>query len=166
MRSEDIMYNALDSNPDSHMSNDTDFDSEYVDAESDSTSSNSRESLFSKLVRENNTNTKSSVESLKSGYTSDMSTDNDISELDHFIENMTDDNEFHIIQSPLTGQPNILLTKVTLLHTKSEDKKPRVKTFIISHNLEPLLNLLRHLLSMTIDDEIFAPEFKKLEDIY
>ncbi|KAL2377056.1 hypothetical protein RJZ90_007043 [Blastomyces dermatitidis] len=180
MRSEDIMYNALNSNLDSHMSNDTDFDSGYVDAESDSTGSNSGESLFSELVRENDTDTESSVESVKSSYTSDMSTDNDISELDCFIENVTDDEydagpeetealvwwhiEFHIIQSPLAGRPNILLAKVTLLHMKSEDKK--LKTFVISHNPEPLLDLLGHLLSMAIDDEIFAPEFKKLEDIY
>ncbi|KKZ63888.1 hypothetical protein EMCG_01841 [[Emmonsia] crescens] len=56
--------------------------------------------------------------------------------------------------------------KVTLLHTKGEDKKPRVKTFVISHNPEPLLDLLRHLLSLAIDDEIFTPEFEKLEYIY
>ncbi|EDN05085.1 predicted protein [Histoplasma mississippiense (nom. inval.)] len=163
-----------------HMSNDTDFDSGYVDEESDSTSGSSEESLFGELVRENDTDTESSAESVESGCTSDTSADNDLSELGRFIEDMTDDEydagpektgaivwwhiSFHIIRSPVAGRPNILLAKVTLLHTKGEDKK--LKTFIISHNPEPLLDLLRHLLSMAIDDEIFAPEFEKLEDIY
>ncbi|EDN05446.1 predicted protein [Histoplasma mississippiense (nom. inval.)] len=138
------------------------------------------EPLFGELVRENDTDTESSAESVESGCTSDTSADNDISELDRFIEDVTDDEYdagpeetgaivwrhvgFHIIQSPVAGRPNILLAKVTLLHTKGEDKK--LKTFIISHNPEPLLDLLGHFLSMAIDDEIFAPEFEKLEDIY
>jgi hypothetical protein len=33
---------------------------------------------------------------------------------------------FHIVRSPVAGRPNILLAKVTLLHTKGEDNKPRV----------------------------------------
>ena len=32
----------------------------------------------------------------------------------------------HIIRSPIQGRPNILLAKVTLLHTKGEDRKPRM----------------------------------------
>ncbi|OJD10414.1 hypothetical protein ACJ73_09803, partial [Blastomyces percursus] len=182
MRGEDVMCDPLDSDLDSHMSNDTDFDSGYVDEESDSTGSNSGEPLFGELVRENDTDTESSVESVESGSTGDVSTDNDIRELVRFIEDVTDDEYdagpeetgaivwrhigFHIIRSPVAGRPNILLAKVTLLHTKGEDKKPRVKSFVISHNPEPLLDLLGHLLSMAIDDEIFAPEFEKLEDIY
>ncbi|QSS56097.1 hypothetical protein I7I53_04204 [Histoplasma capsulatum var. duboisii H88] len=178
MRGED----AQDSDLDSHMSDDTVFDSGYVDEESDSTHSNSREPLFGELLRENDTDTELSVESVESGSTSGMSPDNDISELDRFIDDVTDDEydagpeetgalvwrhiEFHIIRSPLAGRPNILLAKVTLLHTKGEDKKPRVKTFVISHNPEPLLDLLGHFLSIAIDDKIFTPEFEKLEDIY
>ncbi|EDN03883.1 predicted protein [Histoplasma mississippiense (nom. inval.)] len=131
MRGEDVMYDPLDSDMDSHMSNDTDSDSGYVDEESDSTSGSSEEPLFGELVRENDTDTESSAESVESGCTSDTSADNDISELDRFIEDVTDDE----------------------------------KTFI-SHNPEPLLDLLGHFLSMAIDDEIFAPEFEKLEDIY
>ncbi|EDN09494.1 predicted protein [Histoplasma mississippiense (nom. inval.)] len=132
MRGEDVLYDPLDSDMDSHMSNDTDFDSGYVDEESDSTSGSSEEPLFGELVRENDTDTESSAESVESGCTSDTSADNDLSELGRFIEDVTDDE----------------------------------KTFVISHNPEPLLDLLGHLLSMAIDDEIFAPKFEKLEDIY
>jgi hypothetical protein len=62
--------------------------------------------------------------------------------LNRFIEDVTDDEydageeetatllwrhiDFHIIRSPEEGRPNILLAKITLLHTKGEDKKPRV----------------------------------------
>ncbi|OJD24573.1 hypothetical protein ACJ73_04067 [Blastomyces percursus] len=182
MRGEDIMFDAQDSDLDSPGGNDTDFDSGYVDEESDSSRSNSCEPIFSEPVRENDTDTESSMGSVESGSTSGMSSGNDLSELDRFIDDVTDDEydagpeetgalvwrhiEFHIIRSPLAGRPNILLAKVTLLRTKGEDKKPRVKTFVISDNPEPLLDLLGHLLSMAIHDEIFAPEFKKLEDIY
>jgi hypothetical protein len=33
---------------------------------------------------------------------------------------------FYIIPSPVEGRPNILVAKLTLLHTKGEDRKPRV----------------------------------------
>jgi hypothetical protein len=33
---------------------------------------------------------------------------------------------FHTIRSPVEGRPNILVAKLTLLHTKGEDRKPRV----------------------------------------
>jgi hypothetical protein len=32
---------------------------------------------------------------------------------------------FHIIRSPVQGRPNVLIAKVTLLHPKGEDRKPR-----------------------------------------
>ncbi|KAL2359144.1 hypothetical protein RJZ56_008021 [Blastomyces dermatitidis] len=182
MPGEDIMFDAQNSDLDSHEGNDTDFNSGYVDEESDSSRSNSCEPIFSEPVRENDTDTESSMGSVESGSTSGISAGNDLSELDRFIDDVTDDKydaspektealvwqhiEFHIIQSPLAGQSNILLAKVTLLHTKGEDKKPRVKTFVISHNPELLLDLLGHLLSMAIHDKIFTPKFKKLEDIY
>ncbi|EGC45023.1 conserved hypothetical protein [Histoplasma capsulatum var. duboisii H88] len=96
--------------------------------------------------------------------------------LNRFIEDVTDDEydagkeetatllwrhiEFHIIRSPEEGRPNILLAKVTLLHTKGEDNKPRV------HSPEPILDLLSHILSLAIDDEIFVADFPRFEDIY
>ncbi|OJD10154.1 hypothetical protein AJ78_08715 [Emergomyces pasteurianus Ep9510] len=140
------------------MNNDISFDSEYVDEKNNSRGSNFRELLFSELVRESDidTGTELSEESMKSDSTGNMFINNDISELDHFIKNVTD-NKYD------AGPEE---TKITLLYTKSENKKLRVKSFIISHNPESLLDLLNHLLSMTIDDEIFAPEFEKLEDIY
>ncbi|OJD15953.1 hypothetical protein ACJ73_08927 [Blastomyces percursus] len=128
------------------------------------------------LTQENDTGTgtESSVESAESGSTGDMSADNDISELDRFIEDVTDDEYdagpeetgaivwrhigFHIIGSPVAGRPSILLAKVTLLHTKgnhssSSTIRSRSWTFWATF-------------SMAIDDEIFAPEFEKLKDIY
>jgi len=33
---------------------------------------------------------------------------------------------FHIIRSPVSGRPNILIVKITLLHTKGEDRTPGV----------------------------------------
>ncbi|OJD21511.1 hypothetical protein ACJ73_07150 [Blastomyces percursus] len=156
-----------DSDLDSPGGNGTDFDSGYVDEESDSSRSNCCEPTFSELVRENDTDTESSMGSVESGSTGDDVTDDEYDAGPEETGTLVWRHiEFHIIASPLAGRPNILLAKVTLLHTKGEDKKPRVKTFVISHNPEPLLDLLGHLLSMAIHDEIFAPEFKKLEDIY
>jgi hypothetical protein len=33
---------------------------------------------------------------------------------------------FYVVRSPVPGRPNILLAKITLLHTKGENNKPRV----------------------------------------
>ncbi|KGQ01632.1 hypothetical protein PAAG_11615 [Paracoccidioides lutzii Pb01] len=76
-----------------------------------------------------------------------MTADNDISELDRFIDGMTDD-EYNACPEE-TG-------------AIGEDKKPRVKIFVISHNSGPLFELRRHLFSKATHDEIFATEFKKL----
>lgn len=43
---------------------------------------------------------------------------------------------------------------------------PIRKTFVICHNPEPILDLLGHLLAMALHNEIFAAEFRELEDIY
>ncbi|EER36672.1 conserved hypothetical protein [Histoplasma capsulatum H143] len=73
---------------------------------------------------------------------------------------------FHIVRGSKPGQPNILLAKLSILHTKGEDGKPRVKRFTISHHPEPLFDLLGQLLSMALYDRIFAADFKSLDDIY
>ncbi|KAK2853273.1 hypothetical protein FQN49_005240, partial [Arthroderma sp. PD_2] len=72
---------------------------------------------------------------------------------------------FHIIRNPTPGQPNILLAKITLLHTKGGDKNPRVKTFVFVHHPDPMFDLLGQLLSMAIDNGIFTSDMS-IEDIY
>ncbi|KAK2797607.1 hypothetical protein FQN50_009120 [Emmonsiellopsis sp. PD_5] len=73
--------------------------------------------------------------------------------------------DFHIVRGK-PGQPNTLLAKLSILHTKGEDGKPRVKRFTISHHPEPLFDLLGQLLSMALHDHIFAADFRSLDDIY
>ncbi|OJD26669.1 hypothetical protein ACJ73_01952 [Blastomyces percursus] len=73
---------------------------------------------------------------------------------------------FHIVHIQTPGQPNKLLSKLSILHTKGEDNKPRVKRFIITQHPEPMFDLLGQLLAMAIKDGIFAADFKSLDDIY
>ncbi|OJD12900.1 hypothetical protein ACJ73_09278 [Blastomyces percursus] len=73
---------------------------------------------------------------------------------------------FHIARSRAPGQPNILLAKLSILHTKGEDNKPRVKRFVITHHPEPMLDLMGQLLALAIKDNIFAADFKSLDNIY
>ncbi|ODH46867.1 hypothetical protein GX48_07010 [Paracoccidioides brasiliensis] len=130
MSGEDTSYNAEDSDLDSHTGNDdTDFNSGYVVEESDSCHSSSGETIFGGLVRENDSDTELSIGWLEGSSTISMTTDNDISELDLFIDDVTDDKndagpeetgaivwrhiKFHIIRSILAGRPNILLDKFT-----------------------------------------------------
>ncbi|GLA67413.1 hypothetical protein AtubIFM54640_010731 [Aspergillus tubingensis] len=74
--------------------------------------------------------------------------------------------EFYIIRNPVPGQRNILAAIVTLLHTKGEDRKPRIKRFIIEHEDNLIFDLLSQLLSLGIDDEIFVATIKDESHIY
>lgn len=42
----------------------------------------------------------------------------------------------------------------------------RSKTFVFMQDPYPLLDLVGHLFAMAIHDDIFAPEFREIEDIY
>ncbi|KAI1957073.1 hypothetical protein LOZ58_005995 [Ophidiomyces ophidiicola] len=66
----------------------------------------------------------------------------------------------------MKGWRNILLAKITLLHTKSEDKKPRVKTFTISHHPDPVFDLLGQLLALAVADGVFAASIQDVKVIY
>ncbi|KAF7118711.1 hypothetical protein CNMCM5793_008331 [Aspergillus hiratsukae] len=74
--------------------------------------------------------------------------------------------EFCIARNPEPGRPNILFAIVTLIHTKGEDRKPRIKRFVIEHEDNLLFDLLSQLLALAWDDGIFAANFKDVEDIY
>ncbi|KAK6810583.1 hypothetical protein RU639_013666 [Aspergillus parasiticus] len=74
--------------------------------------------------------------------------------------------EFYIIRHPVPKRPNILAAIVTLLHTKGEDRKPRIKRFVIEHEENLIFDLLSQLLSLAWHDGIFAPEIRDIEDIY
>jgi hypothetical protein len=64
---------------------------------------------------------------------------------------------FYIVRSPVPGRPNILLAKITLLHTKGEDNKPRVHYFIIFKAL-PIMDT-------PIKSGEVQPEFEKARQI-
>ncbi|KAI1931890.1 hypothetical protein LOZ66_006984, partial [Ophidiomyces ophidiicola] len=74
--------------------------------------------------------------------------------------------QFHIVRSPVKGRRNILLAKITLLHTKGEDKKPRVKTFTIGHHPDPVFDLLGQLLALAVADGVFAASIQDVKVIY
>ncbi|WEW55056.1 hypothetical protein PRK78_000484 [Emydomyces testavorans] len=74
--------------------------------------------------------------------------------------------QFYIVCGEAPGQPNMLLAKVTLIHTKDEDKKLWIKIFVTVHNCEPIFDLLGNLVIMALEDEVFAAKFKCLENIY
>ncbi|KAI1935734.1 hypothetical protein LOZ57_006872 [Ophidiomyces ophidiicola] len=66
----------------------------------------------------------------------------------------------------MKGRRNILLAKITLLHTKGEDKKPRVKTFTIGHHPDPVFDLLGQLLALAVADGVFAASIQDVKVIY
>ncbi|ODM20278.1 hypothetical protein SI65_03331 [Aspergillus cristatus] len=74
--------------------------------------------------------------------------------------------EFYIVHNPLPDSCNILAAIVTLLHTKGEDWKPRIKRFVVEHEDNPIFDLLSQLLSLAIDDGIFVATIKDKVDIY
>ncbi|KAI1943088.1 hypothetical protein LOZ66_000783 [Ophidiomyces ophidiicola] len=74
--------------------------------------------------------------------------------------------QFHIVRSPVEDRQNILLAKITLLHTKAEDRKPRVKTFTIGHHPDPIFDILGQLLALAIADGVFAANIQDVQAIY
>ncbi|KAA8652094.1 uncharacterized protein ATNIH1004_000998 [Aspergillus tanneri] len=72
--------------------------------------------------------------------------------------------DFCIVRNPVPGRPNILAAIVTLLHTKGEDRKPRI--FVIEHEDNLIFDLLSQLLAMAWHDCIFAADHRDVEDIY
>ncbi|THC87241.1 hypothetical protein EYZ11_013313 [Aspergillus tanneri] len=74
--------------------------------------------------------------------------------------------DFCIVRNPVPGRPNILAAIVTLLHTKGEDRKPRIKRFVIEHEDNLIFDLLSQLLAMAWHDCIFAADHRDVEDIY
>jgi hypothetical protein len=107
-----------------------------LDSEDDSSQGHAGSSVFSDLGEDTDTNTE---------YADDAITDEEeeyhASDLLADDSSVTDDGydagpektgavvwrhiSFHIFRHPEPGKPNILLARVTLLHTKMEDKKPR-----------------------------------------
>ncbi|KAE8386950.1 hypothetical protein BDV23DRAFT_196100 [Aspergillus alliaceus] len=74
--------------------------------------------------------------------------------------------DFCIVRNPVPGCPNILAATVTLLHTKGEDRKPRIKRFVIEHEENLIFDLLSQLLALAWHDRIFAADHRDVEDIY
>ncbi|KAL2801601.1 hypothetical protein BJX63DRAFT_438656 [Aspergillus granulosus] len=74
--------------------------------------------------------------------------------------------EFYIIRNPVRGRRNLLTAIVTLLHTKGEDRKPRIKRFVIEHEDNLLFDLLSQLLALGLDDDIFVATIRDVADIY
>ncbi|KAI1908739.1 hypothetical protein LOZ65_006603 [Ophidiomyces ophidiicola] len=74
--------------------------------------------------------------------------------------------QFHLVRSPVKDRRNILLAKITLLHTKAEERKPRVKTFTIGHHPDPVFDILGQLLALAIADGVFAANIQDVQAIY
>ncbi|KAL4801676.1 hypothetical protein BDV18DRAFT_167246 [Aspergillus unguis] len=74
--------------------------------------------------------------------------------------------EFYIIRNPIPKRRHLLTAIVTLIHTKGEDRKPRIKRFIIEHEDNLHFDLLSQLLSLGIDDKIFEANIRDEADIY
>ncbi|KAF4210378.1 hypothetical protein CNMCM5878_004493 [Aspergillus fumigatiaffinis] len=74
--------------------------------------------------------------------------------------------QFCIIRNPEPGHPNILIAIVTLIHTKGEDRKPRIKRFVIEHEDNLVFDFLSQLLALALHDGIFAAKIRDVEDIY
>jgi hypothetical protein len=126
---------------DSYTETDISLDPAYTSEEGGGSDNDVGESIFSRPREETGTDTEFAAGSAENGYNSDATFENDINRLDRFIDDVTDDEydagpeetgamvwrhiAFHIIQNP-APRPNILLAKITLLHTKGEDRKPRV----------------------------------------
>ncbi|EED13983.1 hypothetical protein TSTA_102130 [Talaromyces stipitatus ATCC 10500] len=71
---------------------------------------------------------------------------------------------FRIVRNPQQGMPNLLIAIVSLVNTKGQDRKPRVKRFVIQHEDNPLFDLLGQLVAMAFHDEVFVAEFKDIEE--
>ncbi|EAW15091.1 uncharacterized protein ACLA_057470 [Aspergillus clavatus NRRL 1] len=71
--------------------------------------------------------------------------------------------EFYIIRNPVHGCRNLLAAIVTLLHTKGEDRKPRIGLLLSTRTT---FDLLSQLLALGIDDDIFVATIRDVADIY
>ncbi|KAL4870407.1 hypothetical protein BDV12DRAFT_184431 [Aspergillus spectabilis] len=106
---------------------------------------------------------------IDAGYTSESSSVTDNSYLAGNKETSTilwRHVKFYIIRNPVPGRRNLLTAIVTLLHTKGEDRKPRIKRFVIEHKDNLLFDLLSQLLALGIDNNIFVATIRDVADIY
>lgn len=140
MASHGKIESVTDIESDGYTSDGEESDQECSDDEASDDSGDNVESIFSEPEQGTQSDTDDDETLMDSGYASDATSEKDLNE--RFIDNVTDDEydagpeetgvmvwrhiAFHIIRSPEPGRPNILLAKITLLHTKGEDKKPRV----------------------------------------
>ncbi|BCR96735.1 uncharacterized protein AKAW2_30054A [Aspergillus luchuensis] len=106
---------------------------------------------------------------------SDVDCDSDASSVtdDGYLEGDEETNtilwrhiEFYIVRNPTPGERHILAAIITLLHTKGEDRKPRIKRFVIEHEENLIFDLLGQLMALAIDDDIFVATMKDVADIY
>ncbi|KAI9041917.1 uncharacterized protein KD926_006254 [Aspergillus affinis] len=113
-------------------------------------------------------------------YHSDLDTASDI-DCDSDVHSVTDDRYFegdeetntilwrhvgfYIVRNPTPGERYILAAIITLLYTKGEDRKPRMKR-AIEHEENLIFDLLSQLMALAIDDDIFAATIKDVTDIY
>ncbi|KAE8139909.1 hypothetical protein BDV38DRAFT_269677 [Aspergillus pseudotamarii] len=74
--------------------------------------------------------------------------------------------EFYVVRNLVPERRHILAAIVTLLHTKGEDRKPRLKRFVIEHEDNLIFDLLSQLLALALHDDIFAATIKDVSHIY
>ncbi|PTU22249.1 hypothetical protein P175DRAFT_0490728 [Aspergillus ochraceoroseus IBT 24754] len=98
---------------------------------------------------------------------SDLETASDV-DCDSDTSSVTDDGhvEFYVVRNPTPGERHILAAIITLLHTKGEDRKPRIKRFVIEHEENLIFDLLGQLMALAINDDIFVATMKDMADIY
>ncbi|KKK12846.1 hypothetical protein ARAM_006568 [Aspergillus rambellii] len=106
---------------------------------------------------------------------SDVDCDSDTSSVtdDGYLEGDKETNtilwrhvKFYVVRNPTPGERHILAAIITLLHTKGEDRKPRIKRFVIEHEENLIFDLLGQLMALAINDDIFVATMKDMADIY
>ncbi|XRM38740.1 hypothetical protein ABZX51_002137 [Aspergillus tubingensis] len=74
--------------------------------------------------------------------------------------------EFYIVRNPVPGRRHILAAIVSILHTKGEGRKFRLKRYVIEHEDNLIFDVLSQLLALAIHDDIFEATIQDVSHIY
>lgn len=121
---------------------DSDINISYIDSNVETNSSDNHDFVFNDKIEELDINTECSETVSKNDFDDDAFCDNENNNFNSFVDDVTDDEYdvdseeietivwrhivFHIIRNSESARFNILLIKITLLHTKSENRKSRM----------------------------------------
>ncbi|KAI2868214.1 hypothetical protein CBS76997_9684 [Aspergillus niger] len=74
--------------------------------------------------------------------------------------------EFYIVRNPVPGRHHILAAIMSILHTKGEGRKFRLKRYVIEHEDNLIFDMLSQLLALAIHDDIFEATIQDVFYIY